>query len=136
MPEQSFKHLSCALDQGVLVLALQETSIQDEKIAEEILQDFIQAMGHFGLKKVVIDFQKLKYMSSVAFRPLLNLRRKIQDSGGRLIICNLSKLVGDVFYTTRLVGSGGSFSAPFELESDVPAAIARANSEPPAAEEK
>ena len=130
MTDPTFNHLNASLDQGVLVLALQETSIQDEKIAEAILQEFLQAVSLHGTQKVVIDFQKLKYISSVAFRPLLNLRRKMLDSGGRLIICNLSKVVGDVFYTTRLVDSGGGFSAPFELETDVPAAVARANTEP------
>ena len=130
MTDPTFNHLNASLDQGVLVLALQETSIQDEKIAEAILQEFLQAVSLHGTQKVVIDFQKLKYISSVAFRPLLNLRRKMLDSGGRLIICNLSKVVGDVFYTTRLVDSGGGFSAPFELETDVPAAVARANTVP------
>jgi anti-anti-sigma factor len=121
--------LTSRVEQGVVVISFVARQIQDEKTAEAMLQQLVTLVDDLHARKVVIDFQNIKYISSVAFRPLLSVRRKLHESGGRLILCGLSSVVGDVFYTTRLVSSGGSFAAPFEMERDVPAAIAKLNSE-------
>ena len=123
--------LTSRLEQDVLVVAFITRQIQDERTAEAILQNLTALIDQYRAGKVVIDLQNIKYVSSVAFRPLLNIRRKLQVSGGRLVLCGLSQVVGDVFYTTRLVSKDGAFAAPFELEPDAAAAIARLNSKEP-----
>jgi anti-anti-sigma factor len=122
-------NLTSRLDEGVVVATFTPKHIQDEKIAEALLQELIGLIDQNQTRKLVIDFQNIKYISSVAFRPLLNIRRKICDMGGRLILCGLSQVVGDVFYTTKLVSTDGSFAAPFELAPDAAAAVARLNSD-------
>jgi anti-anti-sigma factor len=119
--------VSSTVEQGVLVLVVTETQLQDEPMADTLLRDMQAAVDHHAAAKVVIDLHNVRYISSVAFRPLLSLRRKMQDAGGRLVLCGLSSVVGDVFYTTRLVSADGSFAAPFEMAPDVPAAIAKLN---------
>jgi anti-anti-sigma factor len=113
----------------VQVLTFTTRQIQDEKTAEAILLELLELIEQNRSRKVVIDLQNIKYISSVAFRPLLNIRRKLQEMGGRLVLCGLSSVIGDVFYTTKLVSADGSFAAPFELEPDASAAIARLNSD-------
>jgi anti-anti-sigma factor len=125
MKKPEYRHMQSRVEAGVLVILVTETSIQDEKLALSLQDELLSAVNDSGLSKVVVDLQKVRYLSSVAFRPLLRLRRHLQDSGGRLILCGLSQIVGDVFYTTRLVSADGSFVAPFELEADVTAAVAR-----------
>src|SRR5207244_4041391 len=78
MSEPHFRHLKSRVEQGVLVLTLTEAQLQDEKIAESLLHELMTAVDQAATGKVVIDFSHLKYLSSVAFRPLLNLRRKLQ----------------------------------------------------------
>jgi anti-anti-sigma factor len=124
MPDESYRHLKSTLENDVLVLAIVDSHLQDEHVANTLLQELLQQIEQSAAKKVVVDFQRLKYMSSVAFRPFLNLRRALQDTGGRLIICGLTNAVGDIFYTTRLVSNTGSV-APFEMAPDVKAAVAR-----------
>ena len=131
MAETQSAHLTSRLEQDVLVVAFITRQIQDERTAEAILQNLTALIDQYRAGKVVIDLQNIKYVSSVAFRPLLNIRRKLQVSGGRLVLCGLSQVVGDVFYTTRLVSKDGAFAAPFELEPDAAAAIARLNSKEP-----
>ncbi len=131
MPPPQCAHLWSHVQEGVLVLTLTESQFQDEKTAEAILQEMQEMVTYYAARKVAIDFQNVKYISSVAFRPLLNLRRKLQELGGRLILCGLSHVVGDVFYTTRLVSATGEFAAPFEMRPDVASAIARLNSDSP-----
>jgi len=127
MPEPECRYLLYRVEDGVLVLTLSVSQLQDEKMAAGVLAELTACVDQYKSDKVVLDMRNIKYISSVAFRPLLNLRRKLQDAQGRLVLCGLSSEVGDVFYTTRLISSGGSFAAPFDMEPDVPAAIARLN---------
>jgi anti-sigma B factor antagonist len=129
MPEPAYRYLKCQPDQGVLVLTLLETEFQDEKVAQALLDEMHQAVDYHVARKVVIDFQNVKYISSVAFRPLLSIRRKMQEMRGRLLLCGLSRVIGDVFYTTRLIDNTGGFAAPFEMEPDAVAAVERLNRE-------
>ena len=100
-----------------------DSQLQNERAAEELLQELVAMVDHYRSRRVVVDLRNIEYLSSVAFRPLLNLRRKLQETDGRMILCNLSNMVGDIFYTTRLVSPSGSFDALFEMEPDLPAAI-------------
>jgi anti-anti-sigma factor len=78
-----------------------------------------------GVNRVVIDLQHARYLSSVAFWPLLSLRRQLIDAGGRLIICGLSGDIEDIFMTTKMISPGGEVDAPFEVAPDAAAAMAR-----------
>jgi anti-anti-sigma factor len=129
MAELDKSNLASRNEDGVLVVTFTTRDIQDEKVAEAILHDLLALLDQTGARKLVVDFQNIKYISSVAFRPLLGVRRKLHELGGRLVLCGLSKVIGDVFYTTKLVSTDGSFNAPFELETDVAAAVARLKTE-------
>lgn len=132
MTEPQARHLNTRVEQGVLVLTITDSKIQGEEVADALRMEMLRALETSGLRKVVVDFQHAQYVSSTAFRPLLALRRRIQElGGGRVVLCGLSSVVGDVFYTTRMVDPTGTVTALFDLEADVPAAVARLN-QPPA----
>lgn len=127
MTPASYRYIACRTEQEILVLTITAAKIQDDEMGETLGREFLAAVAQTGLRKVVIDFQNTKYMSSVAFRPLLLLRQHLRERGGRMMLCGLSPIIGDVFYTTRLASSSGASTAPFQLEPDVAAAIARLN---------
>ena len=62
--------------------------------------------------------------SGFSFRPFLSLRRRLQESGGRLVFCNLTPAVSEVFQVVRLISADGSSPAPFDVKPDVSAALA------------
>jgi anti-anti-sigma factor len=126
MPEPKCRHLESRFEEGILILTVTEQKLQDEQLASALTRELSVVVDHFDARRVVVDLHSIVYISSVAFRPLLHLRRMLMERGGKLILCGLSKVVGDVFYTTRMVSDHGSV-APFEMEPDVPAAIARLN---------
>src|SRR5947209_19131327 len=103
MPEPPPQHLEFRTEQGVLVVTLKVTHIQEEDVAEALRQELLRALTESPCHDVIIDFRHTRYLSSVAFRPLLSLRRQLQGRGGCLVLCGLSSEVGDIFYTTRLV---------------------------------
>jgi anti-anti-sigma factor len=129
MAEFHYHHLTPRVDQSVLVLTITETALQDEKLADALRDEFLDAVAQFAARKVVIDLHCLTYMSSVAFRPLLRLRSRLQETGGRMILCGLNSVVGDIFYTTKMLNKSGVFEAPFQTEPDVAAAVERLNRE-------
>jgi anti-anti-sigma factor len=113
------------VDQGVLVLTIVQPRIQGEEVAQALREEMREAVAQAGVNRVVVDLQHAIYLSSVAFWPLLSLRRQLLDAGGRLMICGLSGDVADVFATTKMISTGGEVDAPFEVAPDAPAAVAR-----------
>lgn len=117
--------LRSSVDQGVLILTIVQPRIQGEEIAQALRDEMRESVARTGVNRVVIDLQHTRYLSSVAFWPLLSLRRQLIDAGGRLIICGLSGDIEDVFTTTKMISTGGAVDAPFEVASDTAAAVAR-----------
>ncbi len=50
-----------------------------------------------GARKVVVNFERLAYISSAGLRILLAAAKQLQVSGGELRVCNLNDLVQEVF---------------------------------------
>ncbi|GEM_PF-3120708 len=117
--------LHSSVDQGVLVLTIVQARIQGEETAQQLREEMQLAFEKAGINRVVVDLQHVRYLSSVAFWPLLSLRRQLLGIGGRLIICGLSGDIEVLFLTTKMISTGGAVDAPFEVAPDPAAAIAR-----------
>jgi len=124
MAEPAYQHLRSSTQKDVLVLTMTDSRIQGDVLADALRDELLHAVKESGLKKIVLDLRPVSYISSAAFRPLLSLRRHLQETGGRFVLCNLSPHVADVFEVTRLISTSQSTPAPFETAADVPAAIA------------
>jgi anti-sigma B factor antagonist len=125
MSHPIYKHIQCDMRDGVLVMTITESHLQGDTLADAFRREMFESIAHHSAKKVVIDFQNVKYLSSAAFRPLLSLRRSFQTTGGQFLLCGLSPVIEEVFLVTRLISTSGSSPAPFEREADVAAAVAR-----------
>src|SRR5436305_14826581 len=101
MLETQPQHLTIQLQEGVLVLTIMHRQVEGEEVPEALRQEMLTAVEHAQVRNVVVNFASTQLISSAAFRPLLALRRKLLEEGGRLVLCGLSPIVGDVFYTTR-----------------------------------
>lgn len=117
--------LHVIVEQGVLVLTVTQERIQGEEIAHELREEMRIAVEKAGVQRVVVDLHNTRYMSSVAFWPLLSLRKQLLEAGGRLLICGLSADIEDIFLTTKMISTGGELDAPFEVAPDASAAVAR-----------
>jgi anti-anti-sigma factor len=130
MDDKPEHYIKSSTEQGVVVITVTEPRLQSDDVAEALRQEMLAAVTRSGLRKVVVNFQHVKYVSSSAFRPLLSLRRKLHEEGGQVVLCGLTSAVGDIFYTTRMVDPNGSPRVLFDMETDVPAAVARLNRPP------
>jgi anti-anti-sigma factor len=129
MTQHHYRYVQTKNEQGVLVLTASPPRIQDEDLAMAVREDLLQALTESGAKKVVLNLEHVQQMSSVAFWPLLSLHRKLKESSGRLLLCNLQPGVSEVLHVTRMISTGGTRPAPFEEAADVEAAVAQLNAE-------
>jgi anti-anti-sigma factor len=120
MSEQQPRHVSSP----VVVLRIDEAQVTGDTMAEALRDEFLAVCSQTRALNVVLDFQRVAYMSSAGFRPLLSLLRDIRARGGRLILCGLQPAVQETFAVTRLIGTGGSAPAAFEVQPDIPSAVA------------
>ena len=125
MPESHAPLLEATLEGGVLVLTITATKIEGEPLAEQLREEMLAAVAQHQANRVVIDLARTRYVSSIIFWPLLTLRKQLGARGGRLLICGLTGMVHDVFTTTRMVNTGQSPEAPFEMAPDRASAVAR-----------
>jgi anti-anti-sigma regulatory factor len=126
MAEPSY--LDVRTEQGVVVLTLTEAQVRGDAMAEALREQFLAQVEGTGSRKYVIDFKNVEMATTVVFRPLLSLRRRLHELGdGRMVLCGLRPLVEESFRITRMVSTSGSSSAPFEQQPDVAAAIASLN---------
>jgi anti-anti-sigma factor len=126
MPDSPYQYVECQ----AIVLTIKESHLQGDPISDQLRADLLSAVERSRARHVVLDFQNITFVSSVAFRPLLSLHRKLKEQGGRLVLCGMCERVAEVFHVTRLVSTTGTTAAPFELQADAAAAIASLNQQP------
>jgi anti-anti-sigma factor len=117
-------YLEPSVERGVLVLTILRQQIEGEDLALGLKDELLATVAHYDIPRVVLDLKNTRYVSSIAFWPLLALRRQLGDRGGRLIVCGLTGAVHEIFTTTKMVSSAGSLNAPFEMAPDRESAVA------------
>ena len=133
MAELQPRHLRSRTEQGVLVLSVTVPHLRGDTLVAALQQELLTVVSQDEAPKVVLDLQRVTSLASEAFRPLLALRRKLQERGGRLVLCNLNAGVDAALRATRLMSSSRSSTASFEAHPDVAAAVASLSS--PAAQQ-
>ena len=85
-------------------------------------QSFSDAHAHLmglmdgGAKKILVDCEKLDYISSAGLRILLVVAKQLTSDGGELRICSLNEVVQEVFDIS-------GFSTIFNVTPSQPAAL-------------
>ncbi len=129
MPEPPFRYVRGSTQQGVFVLTITHPQLRsgDFELVDALRQEMLDAAAQAKATKVVVDLSGVDYVGSAGFRPLLSLRKRLQEAGGEMLLCGLSREVHEVFLTSRLINAAGSNEAPFGVEPDVARAVARLN---------
>lgn len=125
MSEPPFHHLHCYTEQGVLLITLATPELQSEELADAVREELHRALDAHHARRVVLDFKNVRFLGSAGFRPLISVYRRLQDAGGRLLLCNLSHEVAQAFLVTRLISTTRTATAPFEMVSDPATAVRR-----------
>ena len=87
----------------------------DSTAAVEFEEKLIEIIDK-GINSMVVDFQKIQFISSAGLRVLLLAAKKVKPYGGKVILCNMSKDVREVFDIS-------GFSSIFQIHETVKDAI-------------
>jgi anti-anti-sigma factor len=119
-----FRYLRCYQEQGATVITITESELHGDGLTGMLAEELLAAVSGPGPQRIVLDFQKVTFITSAVFEALFRLRRKILDRGGRLVLCGLSPPLAEVFHVARLTANHDPGPAPFEAQPDVAGALA------------
>lgn len=88
-------------ESGVIVVNFVDERIADPSRIEQLGQELI-SLSENQDPKVVIDFSRVRFVSSLAINKLLVLEKRIRQRGGQLRLAELEPEVQEVFGIARL----------------------------------
>ena len=65
--------------------------------ASPAVESQLNQLREQGVRKILVDFQKMEFISSAGLRVLLATAQELQKAGGELRVCNLNEEVNEVF---------------------------------------
>jgi anti-anti-sigma factor len=123
MPTPPKAQLLKSVNEGILVLTLQEEQLQGDRLLRALGHELDQALSDREVRQVILEFRNVKSLSSAAFRPLLSLRRILEERGGRVALCHLTPVVAETFRATRMLSTSRSYGTSFEVQPTLAAAV-------------
>ena len=86
----------------VAVVQFVDKKILDEQNIQMIGDDLFRLVDELGRRKILLNFGNVEFLSSAALGKLITLNRKVQAVRGKLVLCNISKEIREVFEITKL----------------------------------
>lgn len=74
----------------------------DVAVSGDIEEQLLTAIEKDSIKFMVLNMEKVEYMSSSGFRVAIALLRRLKDEGGQLKICSLKPAVKRIFDVIEL----------------------------------
>jgi anti-anti-sigma factor len=123
MANQTLLYATGAITGDVLVVTIVPPQIRDAALAYALRDEIISLLDASPTRDLVLDVANTQFIGSIGFLAFLGVRRRVE--GGRIIICNLSPSVHDMFAVCKLIATDPTKDAPFETAATVEAALAR-----------
>ena len=101
-PQQRRRRLEAEHIGDVTVVNFVDRKILDEQNIQIIGDQLFGLVETEGLRKLLLNFGNVEYLSSAALGKLITLNKKLQAVGGRLILCNIDPQIHEVFEITKL----------------------------------
>ena len=108
---------------SVLAVSILLDQVREAKVAYDLRDDIIALMNKERPTGIVIDLAKVNFIGSVGFLAFLGVRRQL--GGGRIVLCNLSTPLREMFSVCRLIATDPNTAAPFETANTTAEALAQ-----------
>ncbi len=125
MSDRQFLYASGVVQGEVLVATITVERLRDAMEAYALRDELISLLDSSNARSVVIDMGKIHYTGTVLFLAFLGVRWHLGDA--RIVLCNLSEPVREMFAISRMIPSEtpNPKPAPFEVAPTLPDALAR-----------
>jgi len=106
-----------------LVVEVSVEQMRESSLAYRLRDEMIAHVEQSKPANIVIDLGKVGFVGSVGFLAFLGVRRHL--GSGRIVLCNLSKPIRDMFAVCRLIPTEANSAAPFEIAATREEALLR-----------
>src|SRR6266481_1180165 len=86
----------------VTVVNFIDRKILDEQNIQIIGEQLFSLVDTEHVKKMLLNFCNVEYLSSAALGKLITLNKKVNAAGGKLVLCNIDPQIYEVFEITKL----------------------------------
>jgi len=107
---------------GILVVTVLAQEVRDVDLAYSLRDEIAALVDSSQVRNLVLDAGSIQSIGSIGFLAFLGVKRYLGD--GRIILCNLSPPVREVFAICKLISTDGT-NAPFEVAATLEAAVGR-----------
>ncbi len=93
---------SISEESGAVVALLNRPQLTEHDNLEQLEQEFATLIETYGVRKLVVNLERLNYLTSHAIGKLISLHKKMQRAGGTLILCSAGDEVRQILETSHL----------------------------------
>jgi anti-sigma B factor antagonist len=86
----------------VTVVNFIDKKILDEQSIQTIGEQLFSLVDQENCRQMLLNFGNVEFLSSAALGKLIKLKKKLEEVQGRLILCNISPQIFEVFEITKL----------------------------------
>src|SRR5437868_4127970 len=73
----------------ITVVNFVDKKILDEQNIQVIGEQLFSLVDELGRRKILLNFKNVEFLSSAALGKLITLNRKLQSTGGKLVLCEI-----------------------------------------------
>jgi len=85
-----------------MVVELLDEEILDEITISEIAESLFSILEDKLPNRMVLSFDRVKHLSSMALGTLIRLNKRVEEHGGKLKLCEIRKSLYEIFEITKL----------------------------------
>lgn len=117
MPATQLKHLRLREVDGVTVVGFVDSGLMyATDLVLDIGAELNALVKELGLRKILLNFDKVQYVSSTMLGQLASLDRQVRAAKGQLKLCGLGPILRDTFHI-------GRFDSIFDIRDDEDSAL-------------
>lgn len=116
MSEAVSRHLRVETSGDVTIVRFVEPKLITEEDIQELGEQLNRLVDVEGRRRILLDFDRVQYLSSAALGKLINLKKKVARAEGQLKLSSIAPDLMEVFKITRL-------DTVFEIHGDTPSAL-------------
>jgi len=84
------------------IIKIKESKVYDEAMVSIINDEINQAIDSNDKKFIILDFSKVKYLSSSFLGKIISINKKVKTKEGKLFLVGLNVDIMEVFQITKL----------------------------------
>ncbi len=95
-------YITVKTDNDVSTVGFMVAHLTDEENIELLGHELFTLVDQVGCRKMILNMDKVRYMTSSVLGKLISLHRKLHRSEGQLIICNIGEELDQILSASWL----------------------------------